>query len=93
MDPIHGGLGDRLGGIDEALEDDDARESIDGDALTDIVDEDINGLDDLPEGRDRDSVLEYWSSIGGSWEECAADLSDEFDAGRAKRLSETRNRG
>ncbi|NUC72928.1 hypothetical protein HTZ84_11500 [Haloterrigena sp. SYSU A558-1] len=68
------------------LEDDDATESTDGDAVTDVVDEDVNGLDDLPEGWDRDSVLEYWSSIGGSWEECAEDLTDEFDAERAKQL-------
>ena len=63
---------------------DDATESTDGDRLTDIVDEDVNGLDDLPEGWDRDSVLEYWSSIGGSWEECAEELADEFDEERAR---------
>lgn len=68
------------------LEDADTTETTDGNALTDVVDEDVNGLDDLPEGWDRDSVLEYWSSIGGSWEECAEDLTDEFDAERAKRL-------
>ena len=66
------------------LEDEDATESTDGEALTDIVDEDVNGLDDLPEGWDRDSVLEYWSSIGGSWEECVEDLTDEFEAERAR---------
>ena len=66
------------------LEDDDATQSTDGDAITDIVDEDVNGLDDLPEGWDRDSVLEYWSSIGGSWEECAEDLTDEFEEERAR---------
>ncbi|UHQ95015.1 hypothetical protein [Haloterrigena alkaliphila] len=42
---------------------DDATESADGDRLTGVVDEDVNGLDDLSEGWDRDSVLEYWSSI------------------------------
>ncbi|WP_249038790.1 hypothetical protein [Haloterrigena salifodinae] len=68
------------------LEADDATESTDGDAVTDVVDEDVNGLDYLPEGWDRDSVLEYWSSIGGSWEECAQDLTDKFDAERAKQL-------
>ena len=66
------------------LEDDDATESTDGEALTEIVDEDVNGLDDLPEGWDRNSVLEYWSSIGGSWEECAEDLTDEFEEERAR---------
>ncbi|RKD95603.1 hypothetical protein [Halopiger aswanensis] len=67
-----------------ALEADDAPESTDTEALTDVVDEDVNGLDDLPEGWDRDSVLEYWSSIGGSWEACAEDLTDEFEAERAR---------
>ena len=66
------------------LEDEDASEETEGDALTDVVDEDVNGLDDLPEGWDRDSVLEYWSSIGGSWEECAEDMTDEFEEERAK---------
>ena len=68
------------------LEADDATESTDGDALTDVVDEDVNGLDELPTGWDRDSVLEYWSSIGGSWEACTADLTDEFDEERARQL-------
>ena len=66
------------------LEDEDATESTEGDAVTEIVDEDVNGLDGLPEGWDRDSVLEYWSSIGGSWEACTEDLTDEFEAERAK---------
>lgn len=57
------------------LEDEDATEETEGNAVTEIVDEDVNGLDDLPEGWDRDSVLEYWSSIGGSWEECTEDLT------------------
>lgn len=46
--------------------------------------EDVTGLDDLPEGWDRDSVLEYWSSIGGSWEECIEEMTNEFEEERAK---------
>ena len=66
------------------LEDEDATQETDGEALTDAVDEDVNGLDSLPEGWDRDSVLEYWSSVGGSWESCVDDMIDEFEENRAK---------
>jgi hypothetical protein len=66
------------------LENDDATREIDGETLTEVVDEDVDGLDSLPEGWDRDSVLEYWSSIGGSWEECVDEMADEFDEERAK---------
>ncbi|APW99903.1 hypothetical protein CHINAEXTREME_19950 [Halobiforma lacisalsi AJ5] len=66
------------------LEDEEATDATDGDALTDVVDEDVDALDGLPEGWDRDSVLEYWSSIGGSWESCVDDMTDEFDEERAK---------
>ncbi|WP_394743023.1 hypothetical protein [Natronococcus roseus] len=66
------------------LEDEDATQETDEEALTEIVDEDVNGLDSLPEGWDRDSVLEYWSSIGGSWESCVNDMTDEFEEERAK---------
>lgn len=62
---------------------DDSHPDVSGEALTDLVDEDVNGLDDLPDGWDRDSVLEYWSSIGGSWEECVDDLQEEFEEERA----------
>ncbi|WIV66666.1 hypothetical protein [Natrialbaceae archaeon AArc-T1-2] len=63
---------------------DDSPTTIDGEAETDIVDEDVNGWDGLPEGWDRESVLEYWSSIGGSWETCLADMTDEFEDERAR---------
>ncbi|AGB36873.1 hypothetical protein [Natronococcus occultus] len=66
------------------LEDEDATRETDDEALTEVVDEDVNGLDGLPEGWDRDSVLEYWSSIGGSWKSCVDDLTDEFEEERAK---------
>ncbi|SDQ34860.1 hypothetical protein [Natronobacterium texcoconense] len=66
------------------LEDENAAESTDGDSLTDVVDEDVDALDGLPQGWDRDSVLEYWSSIGGSWEACVDDMTDEFEEQRAK---------
>ncbi|ELY27786.1 hypothetical protein C500_14096 [Natrialba magadii ATCC 43099] len=70
------------------LEDDDATQSTAGDgdaeALTPIVNDDVTGLDDLPEGWDRDSVLEFWSSIGGSWESCVEEMTDELGEDRAK---------
>lgn len=75
----------RAGALEASdLEDDDATRETEDETLIDVVDEDVNGLDDLPEGWDRDSVLEYWSSIGGSWEECAEDMTDEFEEERAK---------
>ena len=49
-----------------------------GESETKIVTEDVSGLDDLPEGWDHESVLEYWSTIGGSWEECIADTPDDW---------------
>lgn len=61
--------------------------AVDGSAETDVVDEDVGGLDDLPEGWDRGSVLSFWASIGGSWESAVDDLSDEMDEERAKRLA------
>lgn len=66
------------------LEDDDASRQTDGEALVDVVDGDVNGLEGSSEGWDRDSVLEYWSSIGDSWEECVEDMTDEFGEERAK---------
>ncbi|OIB57003.1 hypothetical protein [Natrialba sp. SSL1] len=74
-----------------ALDDDDALESTagegdgDGDeeALTPVINEDVNGLDDLPEGWDRNSVLEFWSSIGGSWDACVEEMADELGEDRA----------
>jgi hypothetical protein len=66
------------------LEDDDATRETDGETLTEIVDEDVNRFDTLPEGWDRDSVLEFWSSIGGSWDACVEEMTDEFGEKRAK---------
>lgn len=57
---------------------------IEGERLADIITEDVIGLDDLPEGWDRNSVLEYWEGVGGSWSECVEDLTDEFEEDRAK---------
>lgn len=54
------------------LETDDVPE-MKGERLSDIVDDDISGLDDLYEGWDRNSVLEYWEGVGGSWEEYVDD--------------------
>ncbi|WP_255167701.1 hypothetical protein [Natrononativus amylolyticus] len=62
----------------------DEETTVDGEALTELVDEEVDALDSLPEGWDRESVLEYWSSIGGSWESCVDDMSDEFEGERAK---------
>ena len=61
-------------------------DSVEGSAETEIVSEDVEGLEKLPEGWDRESVLEYWNSIGGSWETCVDDLTDEFERDRAERL-------
>ncbi|SEO52066.1 hypothetical protein SAMN04487948_10347 [Halogranum amylolyticum] len=71
----------------EATEFDGDVPDVEGDAETAVVNEDVNGLDDLPEGWDRESVLEYWSSIGGSWESAVDDLTDEFGEERAKQLA------
>lgn len=59
----------------------------DGDRVAGILNGDVDGLDDLPQGWDRESVLEYWSSVGGSWESAVDDLREEFDEDRAKRLA------
>jgi hypothetical protein len=65
-------------------EDDD---STDGDRVAGILDEDVDGLDDLPEGWDRASVLSFWSSVGGTWEAAVEDLSDELGEERAERFA------
>jgi hypothetical protein len=57
---------------------------IEGERLASVVNEEVNGLDSLPEGWDRESVLEYWEGIGGSWEECVEDMTDEFGEERAR---------
>lgn len=57
---------------------------VDGERLATVIDEEVNGLDELPEGWNRDSVLEYWEDVGGSWSECVTDLTDEFGEDRAK---------
>ncbi|WP_331233561.1 hypothetical protein [Natronorarus salvus] len=62
----------------------DEPESTDGEALTEVVDESVNGLDSLPEGWDRESVLEYWAGIGGTWEACVEEMREEFGEERAK---------
>lgn len=68
-----------------SLEDDEEDvPDVEGERLAEIVDEEVNGLDSLPEGWDRESVLEYWEGIGGAWEECVEDTSDEFGEERAK---------
>ena len=43
----------------------------------------MDALDGLPEGWSRESVLEYWSSIGGTWEACVEDMADEIGEERA----------
>lgn len=58
--------------------------SPDGDAETAIVEEDVSGLDELPEGWDRQSVLEYWASVGGSWEDCVEDATDDWNEEQKK---------
>lgn len=63
---------------------DDQPEGVAGEAETEIVDQDVDGLDALPDGWDRQSVLQYWSSIGGSWEACVDDVSAEQEIERAQ---------
>ncbi|WP_254537790.1 hypothetical protein [Halomarina litorea] len=67
--------------------DDTTTETTDDDRLTAVVDEGVDGLDELPEGWDRESVLEFWSSVGGTWESAVSDLTDEFGEDRAKQLA------
>jgi hypothetical protein len=73
----------------EASSFDDGPETTDADCerLTTVVDEPVDGLDDLPEGWDRESVLSFWSSVGGSWEAAVDDLHEEFGEDRAKRFA------
>lgn len=73
--------------LDEDGEDDTGTATTDGERLAGVTDDDVDGLDDLPDGWDRESVLEYWSSMGGSWESAVDDLTDEFGEERAKRLA------
>lgn len=58
----------------------------DGEALAEIVAENPDAFN-YPEGWDRQSLIKYWSSIGGDWESCVTDLedTDEFSEERAKR--------
>lgn len=74
-------------GVLEATDFDADDPTTDGDRVAGVLDEDVDGLDDLPEGWDRESVLEYWSSIGGTWESAVEDLADEFEEDRAKQLA------
>lgn len=69
--------------VSTTFDEDDLPEA-EGEAITDQVNEEVNALDDLPQGWDRQSVLEYWSSVGGSWSECVEDLTDEFEEERAE---------
>lgn len=75
----------RASALESSSFEDDAPETTDGDGPeTDVVAEKVEALDQLPEGWDRRSVLKYWASIGGSWEECVDDMADEFEGERAK---------
>lgn len=76
----------RASNLEAASLDEEDHPSTDGEAETAIVDESVDGLDDLPEGWDRESILEYWEEIGGEWEECVEGLTDEFSEDRAERL-------
>ena len=70
-------------GVVAAVVTDDLEFPQDGDELTDVVGEDVDALGGLPEGWSRESVLEYWSSIGGTWEACVEDMADEIGEERA----------
>ncbi|WP_336344041.1 hypothetical protein [Halalkalicoccus ordinarius] len=67
-----------------SFEDEDDTADVEGKRLASVVNEEVDGLDSLPEGWDRESVLEYWEGIGGSWEDCVEDMTDEFGEERAK---------
>lgn len=58
-----------------------------GDERLTSVDESVDGLDRLPEGWDREFVLTFWSSVGGSRESAVDELTDEFDEERAKQFA------
>jgi hypothetical protein len=75
----------RAGALEASkFEDENATIETDGESQTETVDEEVNGFDTLPEGWDRDSVLEFWASIGGSWDVCVEEMTDEFGEERAK---------
>ncbi len=74
----------RASSLEEANFDEDDTPNPDGTPETDIIDEDISGLDDLPEGWDHRSVLEYWASVGGSWDECVEDVTDDWSEEQQK---------
>lgn len=78
----------RVSGLEaSSFDDGPERTDTDGERLTTVVDEPVDGLDDLPEGWDRESVLSFWSSVGGSWEAAVDDLREEFGEDRAKRFA------
>lgn len=77
----------RASDLESSSFDDDDPETTDSEGPeTDVVSSDVDALDDLPEGWDRQSVLEYWSSVGGSWDSCVDDLTDEWSEDRAEQM-------
>lgn len=58
----------RASALEAASFDDEGVPEVEGERLASVVNEEVDGLDSLPEGWDRESVLEYWEGIGGSWE-------------------------
>jgi len=68
-----------------SLEDDSVSE-VSGEALTEVVAEDIEGIEEYPPGWEYESVLEYWHSVGGTWSDCVEDLTEELDNDRARQL-------
>jgi hypothetical protein len=76
----------RASALETASLEGDTAPDISGEALTEVVDEDVDGIDNYPPGWDYESILEYWNSIGGTWEDCAEDLADELGDDRARQL-------
>jgi hypothetical protein len=76
----------RASALRTASLDDETIPDVSGEALTGIADEDISGIDDYPPGWEYESVLDYWSSIGGTWSGCVDDLAEELDENRARQL-------
>jgi hypothetical protein len=76
----------RASALRAASLEDDSVPAVSGEALTDVVAEDIEGIEEYPPGWEYESVLEYWHSVGGTWSDCVEDLTEEFDEERARQL-------
>jgi hypothetical protein len=61
-----------------SLDEDAEVKRTDGDSLAFIEGGiDVDPEDDLPEGWDEQSLMSWWASIGGTWDDCVNELEDE----------------